>query len=115
VSKRSNVKLTLTMRDGSVRSLTVTDGADCAVAEGVCPECGEPLLVQGAGKHIESHDTYAADGYCIHCIRALGECTNRNPLEFYAKAHVGVIRAKVNTLFGLKEDEAVLRGRARVY
>ena len=70
-----------------------------ALFAGACPLCGEdPLPVQGHGQHIEDHDTYAACGHCA-------VCTER----------VGVIRARVSTIFGLAEDERVLNGRPRVY
>jgi hypothetical protein len=41
---------------------------------------------------------WEADGYCTAC-----------------KAHVGTIRVEPDTLFGVREDEAVLMGRCRVY
>lgn len=65
-----------------------------------CPRCAAPapLRVAGKGRHIESHDTYAADGFALCC-----------------RAPIGTIRTVVETLFGLEEDEAVLEGRPRVY
>lgn len=65
-----------------------------------CPRCGrrEAVRVQGSGKRIAGHDVYEADGFAVCC-----------------GAPLGTIRAQVSTIFGLEEDERVLRGRARVY
>lgn len=68
-----------------------------------CPACKQTfedgLPVVGSGKHIENHDTYKATAH--------GKCCGKV---------IGVIRAKVPTIFGLEEDEAVLiHGRCRVY
>ena len=92
--------LTLTLRDGSIRALTPWPSGERAIAVGSCPLCGaEEFPVAGHARHIESHDTYAASAESLCC---------RQP--------VGTIRVRVETLFGLEEDEAVLiHGRARVY
>lgn len=76
------------------------EGADHAIATGDCPKCGSTNFgVQGKNQRISDDDqAYEADGYCCAC-----------------KAHVGTIRAELNTLFGLREDEVVLHGRPRVY
>lgn len=75
------------------------EGADHAVVEGACPLCGAtPFKVQGTGRRIQSHDTYAADTVTMCCEKPGGE-----------------LRVTVNTLFGIREDEEVLRGRCRVY
>lgn len=69
---------------------------DCA-----CPHCkANPLRVSGSGMRIGANDrSYEADGFCASCGK-----------------HVGLITVATNTLFGLKEDEAVLKhGRARIY
>lgn len=71
------------------------------IASGACPGCGaSPFLVQGHGRSRNgSSDTYRAAGTAKCCGDA-----------------VGYIFAKVDTLFGLEEDEAVmLNGRSRVY
>ncbi len=90
--------ITLTVQQDDVRK--VESRGDAALAEGACPKCkATPFMIAGGGQRIEGHDTYAADGACLSC---------RKP--------IGVIRAKVSTLFGLEEDERVLyHGRARVY
>lgn len=81
------------------------DGASHLLVADVmtCPACGEKtgtsgLVVGGSGKHIESHDTYAAEAHAMCC-----------------KKKIGTIRVKVSTIFGLEEDERMLNGRARVY
>lgn len=96
----SDCKTTLT-RGEDVRLVTAHDEGRSATAEGTCPHCAaEPFAIAGTGRRIAADDrAYEADGVCVAC---------RQP--------VGLIRAEVNTLFGLHEDEAVLcHGRARVY
>lgn len=76
-------------------------GLPYAFVETECPACGAPAPFKVAGKErrVASHDTYVADAHAVCC-----------------KKHVGTLRVKVETLFGVAEDEAVLtHGRARVY
>jgi hypothetical protein len=76
-------------------------GAPHAVVKDLpCPACADaPFKVAGSGMAPSEDDrAYEAEGYCCAC-----------------KAHVGRIRAEVNTLFGVREDRAVLQGRCRVY
>lgn len=75
-------------------------GADHGIADGACPHCGaEPFKVAGSNMHPSADDrAWEADGKALCC-----------------GASVGVIRAEPDTLFGVREDEAVLHGRARVY
>jgi hypothetical protein len=67
-------------------------------------QCGaEPMLVHGAGKIIcpdskHRHDTYMADAVCVKC-----------------DGHVGILYAKMDTLFGLEEDERVMSMAVKVY
>jgi hypothetical protein len=64
-----------------------------------CPECKKPLQASGTNKRIAPDDrAYESDAICIGCNKM-----------------VGTLRLVTNTLFGLREDEAVLRGRCRVY
>lgn len=93
------MKHAITLTHNDERRILTSFG-DYAAAEGECPKCGAtPFHVQGAGMRIAPDDrAYESDGYCARC-----------------RAPVGLIRAKVSTLFGLHEDEAVLGGRARVY
>lgn len=78
---------------------TPYEGASYAdVLEMVCPHCGEELRVQGTGRRITSRDTYAASALCVACETVVGE-----------------LRLKVDTLFGLEEDEAVFRLGVKIY
>lgn len=86
--------------DGTRRALVAREGAKHAVADCVCPRCGvEPLCVSGRAMRPSDDDqAWEADGHCIAC-----------------REHVGLIRHEPDTLFGVREDETVLHGRARVY
>lgn len=68
--------------------------ADHAKVDGACPKCGtEDFRVAGSGRYPSKDDrAWEAEGYCLAC-----------------KAYVGVIRAETNTLFGVREDQAVQR------
>lgn len=83
-----------------VRKITAERSSPVGVAEGACPGCGTtPFLVQGSGITIHSNDIGKAAGRAKCC---------GDP--------VGYIYVKVETLFGLEEDFAMLvHGRARVY
>lgn len=86
------MKLTLKPASGGPALKLVASEA-FATADVPCPHCkATPLRVQGTGKRIASHDTYAAEAVAMCCDR-----------------HVGEIRAQVSTLFGLEEDERVAR------
>jgi hypothetical protein len=87
--------VTLELPDG--RRLKAHPFERFATVDAPCGWCGS-MHVRGTGKSIESRDTYRADAVCFDC-----------------GASRGVLRVKVDTLFGLEEDEAVLHGRARVY
>jgi len=65
-----------------------------------CRACkATPLFVRGRGKRIGGRDYYEATACCERC----GE-------------QVGTIRAFVQTIFGLEEDERVIHGsRCRSY
>lgn len=92
----------LLIRNGDLMPLTLPfEGAEHVLSSDPCPFCrASPCAVVGAGQRIAEDDrAYEADAFCAAC---------RNPL--------GLMRVEVPTLFGLREDEAVLRhGRARVY
>lgn len=70
---------------------------EVAHADGVTCECGEPLRVVGRNR-THGHDTHYADAHCAVCLRMVGR-----------------IEARVDTIFGIEEDRAVLHGRPRVY
>jgi len=64
-----------------------------------CPNCKDrPVILTGGGKHIAGYDTYEAPAICCKCEKVVG--------TFYAK---------VSTIFGLEEDEAVMRMGAKIY
>ena len=96
------MKITVEIQGKRYAAKPPHDQALYVVVSGVdpCPGCKKegPLEVQGAGKHIESRDTYAAV--------AVTRCCSRQ---------IGTIRVMVNTIFGIEEDEAVQCGRWRVY
>ena len=66
-----------------------------------CPGCSpraEEIRVRGTGISRRTHDACIAAAVCASCGGKMGE-----------------IVARVDTIFGLEEDERVLRGRPRVY
>lgn len=71
------------------------------VTQGIsCPACKEPLAVFGNTATLERVDDETEEARA-HC----GSC----------KASVGRVRITYDTLFGLEEDDRVLKGRYRVY
>lgn len=76
------------------------EGAIFVDADGLCPNCNDDAFkVSGRNQRIAGDDrAYEADAIALCC-----------------GAHVGTLRAETNTLFGVREDEAVLNGRCRVY
>lgn len=98
------MKITLTGSDGrALAAHQPHDHADRVVVDhATCPKCKlNPLPVRGQGKSIDPNsprDTYRADAICCGC-----------------GAPVGVLRVKVETIFGIEEDDRVLNGRCRVY
>jgi hypothetical protein len=77
------------------------EGADHVVSEKArCPHCGStPLKVAGKNQRPSSDDrAWESDGYALCC-----------------KLYLGTIRAEAETLFGVREDQAVLNGPWRVY
>jgi hypothetical protein len=73
---------------------------DHVVAEGACPHCkATPFKVAGGGMQPSADDqAYEATARALCCGKG-----------------VGTLRAEMNTLFGVEEDERVLNGRCRVY
>lgn len=83
------------------RCMAPYEGADHAVVDGACPLCkAQPFKVQGTGARPSSDDrAREASAVAVCCGRA-----------------VGTIRAEADTLFGMREDQAVLEhGRCRIY
>lgn len=96
------MKLTLKY-EGTTYALRLDDpdATSAIVLEAVCPKCGSSeWYVKGTGKRPGLDDrSYEADAVAMCC-----------------GARVGTIRAAVETIFGVREDRAVLEfGRARVY
>lgn len=90
----------LTIDDPRRKARVPYEGADHVVVDGVCPACGvKPFKAQGGNPRPSADDrAYEADAACARC-----------------GARVGTLRAEVDTLFGVREDERVLNGRCRVY
>ena len=61
------------------------------------PSFGE-FKISGAHQFIESYDTYACDAIALCC-----------------RQRIGVMRVKVDTIFGIEEDERVLNGPWKTY
>lgn len=97
--KKNNIKIKV---GDTWHPLTVPHhDADHALVDISCPHCraAAPIKVAGAKRRIASDDrAYEADGGCLAC-----------------STYLGLIRYETNTLFGVREDEAVLLGRCRVY
>jgi hypothetical protein len=91
-------KIFLLPSDGPRRK--ATNGGDHALIDGACQHCGAaPFKAAGAGKRPSADDrAWEADAVAICCNR-----------------HVGILRVEVNTLFGVREDEAVSRLGIRIY
>lgn len=74
--------------------------ADHVTVPGACPNCGAtPFAVAGVkGSMVTGHDTMISDAGCTACKRVTGRLV-----------------VTVSTIFGIREDQAVLQGRCRVY
>jgi len=89
------------IREGERKKLSLPEKEATSTPVGeACPSCGEPeYKVSGGNRRISSDDrAYESDAYCCKC-----------------NTFVGTLRLEVDTLFGLREDNAVLNGRCRVY
>ena len=83
-------------RDGKSHAVTIPfDGADYVTTTDCCSQCGSQTIRGVDPTH--DHDTYKS--------KAL--CANGHPR--------GYLFARVETIFGIEEDERVLNGRCRVY
>lgn len=95
------MKLTLHLEGRKAIRLKMPENPDALhvdVPGEKCPICEAPLQVAGAKKRIGGHDFYTSEAGCIAC-----------------NAHIGELRLQVSTLFGLKEDETVLRSGVKIY
>lgn len=87
------MKITVITSDRVHAARVPFEGADHVLADDVCHG-----RIKGSNPRDTGHDTMESDAHCV-----CGE-------------HVGFIRIKISTIFGLKEDRAVLEhSRARVY
>ena len=93
-------RMWLVMEHSRRKMTTSYPEADHAVVEGRCPFCDTaPFKVQGGGRRASADDrAWEATGFCSACAK-----------------RVGTLRVEAGTLFGVTEDERVLRGMARVY
>ncbi len=100
------MKVSLKAIAGHLIAIKQPDAGVCSSIECLdyyCVECGmSPMHVAGTGMHFASgkdrHDTYEAIACCTQC-----------------RVRVGTLRVRMNTLFGIEEDERVLNGRCRVF
>lgn len=75
-------------------------GADFVEVDGTCPTCGaKPYKARGGEPHPSADDrAWEATACCVACSTV-----------------VGTLRVEPSTIFGVREDQAVLCGRCRVY
>lgn len=86
-------------RDSGIERRHVKPGPVVGTVDGACPGCAaEPFLIKGHGARRHDERTHRAGARCVSCD---------DP--------VGYVYARVDTIFGLEEDERVLHGRCRVY
>ena len=95
------MRLSLKFNDNTYELHLEEPDSPCASAKGAtCPACKAALVVRGTGKRPGTDDrSYEANAVSVCC-----------------ESDVGLIVADVDTIFGVREDRAVLEfGRARVY
>lgn len=95
------MKLTFRPLQGPARAFAAPPaGSSAADVGGACPHCGTmPLRARGVGPQILGDRRYESAAHCADC-----------------DAHVGTLVATPATLFGIREDRAVIEhGRARIY
>ena len=90
------MKLTFSPNDGGIVSLPMPPDGSPDVDTGKPCAC-DATRVRGIDP-THDYDTYTSQAICVGC-----------------GAHRGKLRVKVDTLFGIDEDNAVLHGRCRVY
>lgn len=83
-------------REGSLKH----SSAERVDVEGVCPSCGHtPFQVCGiGGKTVRRFDNIQQDAMCLEC-----------------ETVIGTVKAVFDTIFGLDEDERVLKGPQKVF
>lgn len=84
----------------SEHGVVLEDADHVAVVGAECPYClVTPFKIAGSNRRPSKDDqAWEADAGCLAC-----------------RAHVGTLRLEVNTLFGVREDEAVGRLGIRIY
>lgn len=88
------VWLEIQRANGTVDKRAIDPQGHVGIASGACPGCGaNPFCVVGGNKRIHNPNMLKADGRCKKCGDA-----------------VGYVFARVDTIFGLEEDRAVLDG-----
>jgi hypothetical protein len=96
------MKVYLLPVDGAARMRCVQPYEGSAyvdVVDTLCPVCNKALAVAGTSMHPSQDDrAWESDAYSTCC-----------------KEYIGELRVEMNTLFGVREDAAVLSGRCRVY
>lgn len=95
------MKVTVNVTGVGVRSAAAQNAeSEYVIVNSACPLCRRSILrASGLGFPVATgHDTYESDARCIDCQQVIGRIT-----------------VKVDTIFGIEEDNAVLHGRARVY
>jgi hypothetical protein len=86
------------IRDGRKWPLTLEESQEKARLERPVCECGETGVVGTGLQYSSDGRNYEATGCCSGCGKVLGR-----------------IIAEPNSIFGAREDDAVLNGRCRVY
>lgn len=96
----SQAKLTLELWEGKKTKLKLPDKDSISVdvPNTKCPDCHEPLVVSGGNKRVGAFDTYHSDAVCTKCNK-----------------HVGTLKLKVDTLFGIEEDQRVFSMGIKIY
>jgi hypothetical protein len=91
------VKIRLITREGTIDAKLPHEGAKFVEVAYPCSECGSFQVAGVQSTIVRGHDTYRSKAVCVGCGHACGE-----------------LEAKVETIFGLAEDELVMQ-RPRVY
>lgn len=96
-TKEPTMKITLTTNDDRTLAAKLPHpDSTCVEISEACSKCDSRLVFGRDQTH--DHDTYVAPAFCVGCGNGRG-----------------TLRVKVDTLFGIEEDERVLHGRWRVY
>ncbi len=97
---------------GKRKAFEPFSGSDHALIVGSCPKCGH--VEQASPGHGVSGDVFKAAGTNKR-IAPDDRHWEADAVALCCRAPIGTFRLEVNTLFGIREDIAVLQGRCRVY